>query len=70
METTDANLTNGYTQPMKNEPKNRSNAKNMKKYEEYFVAEQKPVKIVQEDIRPSIIKNKKEEKSIKHKDSK
>ena len=40
--------------------------KNSKKYEEYIEKVHKPVKIVQEDIRPSIPNENREEKDGKH----
>ena len=55
-------LQNGHAMQMKTDSKNRSNTKNNRKYEEKV---HKPVKIVQEDIRPSIPNNKKEEKGVK-----
>ena len=55
-------LQNGHAVHMKTDSKNRSNTKNNKRYEEKA---HKPVKIVQEDIRPSIPNDNKEEKDVK-----
>ena len=52
---------------MKNSMRNATNTKNNKKQQEYIEKIQKPVKrvIVQEDIRPSIPKDTKEEKGAR-----
>ena len=51
---------------MKTDAKNKTNTKNLKKYEEYIEKVHKPVKIVQEDIRPSMSIETKEEKDVRH----
>jgi len=55
-------LQNGHAVHMKTDSKNRSNTRNNKRYEEKA---HKPMKIVQEDIRPSIPNDNKEEKDVK-----
>ena len=62
----DLYLQNGHSPQMKTDSRNRSNMKNSKKYEDYIEKVHKPVKIVQEDIRPSIPKENREEKDGKH----
>ena len=57
---------NGHAVPVKNDTKYKPNAKNNRKYPDYIEKVHKPVKIVQEDIRPSIPKENKEEKGGKN----
>eukprot|EP00112_Aurelia_sp_Birch-Aquarium-sp1_P006325 Seg1700.7 transcript_id=Seg1700.7/GoldUCD/mRNA.D3Y31 product="Tetratricopeptide repeat protein 31" protein_id=Seg1700.7/GoldUCD/D3Y31 len=66
-ENKDIHLPNGHPPSMKNSMKNATNTKNNKKQQEYIEKIQKPVKrvIVQEDIRPSIPKDTKEEKGAR-----
>ena len=55
-------IPNGYPSTLKNDAKNKSYTKNNKKHQEYTEQIQKPVQIVQEDIRPSLSKEMREEK--------
>ncbi|XP_065071411.1 uncharacterized protein LOC135696066 isoform X1 [Rhopilema esculentum] len=55
-------IPNGYPSTLKNDAKNKPYTKNNKKHHEYTEQIQKPVQIVQEDIRPSLSKEMREEK--------